>query len=96
MNEPLSFSKRYFRYLLITELIVFIFIGVMVIITCDTSPLYWIVTAVGAEISAYSVAYLSKAKMENKNKYAQLYIKEIANEYGADIAVRMAEVVLKD
>ena len=96
MKEPLSFSKKYFAYLLVVEFAVFVFICVMVVITCDTSPLYWIVTAIGAEISVYSAAYLHKAKVENRHKYAQAYITDIADKYGVDMAVRVAEVVLKD
>ena len=40
--------------------------------------------------------YLWKAKNENRAKYAQAFLKEFAAEWGADTAVRMAEIVLKD
>lgn len=40
--------------------------------------------------------YLWKAKNENRAKYAQRFIKQLADKYGADIALRAAEIVLKD
>lgn len=40
--------------------------------------------------------YYWKAKNENRAKYAQKFLKEIANEWDVDTAVRMAEIVLKE
>ena len=40
--------------------------------------------------------YLWKAKNENRAKYAQKFVKQFANTYGIDAAIRIAEVVLKD
>ena len=40
--------------------------------------------------------YLWKAKNENRDKYAQRFLKQFADKYGADIAIRAAEIVLKD
>ncbi len=40
--------------------------------------------------------YLWKAKNENRAKYAQRFVKQFANTYGIDAAIRIAEVVLKD
>ena len=37
-----------------------------------------------------------KAKNENRAKYAQRFLKQFADKYGADVAVRVAEIVLKD
>lgn len=54
------------------------------------TPLSWTETGVA---TGY---YFWKSKNENRAKYAQRFLKEIANEWGADIAVRMAEIVLKD
>lgn len=92
----MEFSKKYFRYLLILEFCVIIFISTMVFVTCDLTPMYWVITSLSAEISVYSAFYLWKAKNENRAKYAQQYITDIASTYGIDMAIRMAEVVLKD
>lgn len=40
--------------------------------------------------------YLWKAKNENRAKYAQRFIKQFADKYGAETACRIAEIVLKD
>lgn len=40
--------------------------------------------------------YLWKAKNENRAKYAQRFLHDIAKEWGPETALRMAEIVLKD
>lgn len=97
MDEKCTpFSKRYFAYLVILEFLVIIYIGIMVVLSGDVTPLYWVISTLAAEISVYSAFYLWKSKNENRAKYAQLYVNEIADKYGMDIAIRIAEVVLKD
>ena len=58
----------------------------MIVIT----PLSWTETGVA---TGY---YYWKSKNENRAKYAQKFLREIAREWGADTAIRMAEIVLKD
>lgn len=58
----------------------------MIVIT----PLAWTETGVA---TGY---YYWKSKNENRAKYAQKFLREIAKEWGADTAIRMAEIVLKD
>jgi len=40
--------------------------------------------------------YYWKAKNENRAKYAQRFLTRFAEKYGADTALRAAEIVLKD
>lgn len=40
--------------------------------------------------------YLWKSKNENRAKYAQRFLNRFAGQYGADVALRAAEIVLKD
>ena len=54
------------------------------------TPLSW------AETGAATGFYYWKSKNDNRAKYAQRFIREFANEWGADTAVRIAEIVLKD
>lgn len=54
------------------------------------APLAW------AETGTATGYYFWKSKNENRAKYAQKFIKTLAKEYGADTAIRMAEIVLKD
>lgn len=53
-------------------------------------PLSW------AETGTATGYYFWKAKNENRAKYAQKFLRECANEWGAETAVRISEVVLKD
>lgn len=59
--------------------------GLMVVV-----PLSW------AETGAATAFYYWKSKNENRAKYGQMFMKQFASTYDPEIAVRMAEVVLKD
>lgn len=54
------------------------------------TPLSW------AELGAATGFYFWKAKNENRAKYAQQFLREIAKEWDAETAIRIAEIVLKD
>ena len=54
------------------------------------APLAW------AEVTALNGFYVWKAKNENRAKYAQRFISEIADKYGIESAALIAETVLKD
>ena len=52
------------------------------------APLAW------AEVTALNGFYVWKAKNENRAKYAQRFISEIADKYGIESAALIAETVL--
>ena len=54
------------------------------------TPLSW------TETGTATAFYYWKAKNENRTKHGQTFLCEFAEKWGADIAVRMAEIVLKD
>ena len=54
------------------------------------TPLAW------AESTTQTGFYHWKAKNENRAKYAQRFLRDIAKEWGPETALRMAEIVLKD
>ena len=54
------------------------------------APLAW------AEVTALNGFYVWKAKNENRAKYAQRFIAEIAEKYGIESAALITETVLKD
>lgn len=54
------------------------------------TPLSW------TETGASTCYYYWKSKNENRAKYAQRFLKEIAKDWGPETAVRIAEIVLKD
>ena len=94
--RKMEFSKKllYFSWavtLVLTALTIWmsmkaIPVDAMLIIT----PLAWTETGVS---TGY---YYWKSKNENRAKYAQRFLKEIATEWGPETAVRVAEIVLKD
>ena len=54
------------------------------------TPLAW---------AAFDVAlgfYFWKSKNENRSKYTQKFVKQMAEKYGIDAALRAAEIVLRD
>lgn len=54
------------------------------------APLSW------AETGTATAFYYWKAKNENRAKYGQAFVREYAEQLGPEVAVRMAEIVLKD
>ena len=54
------------------------------------APLAW------AEVTALNGFYVWKAKNENRAKYAQRFLSEIAEKYGIESAALIAETVLRD
>ena len=55
-----------------------------------------IVLAAYAELAVSSGFYFWKAKNENRAKYAQRFLQKFADKYGAETALRAAEIVLKE
>ena len=62
----------------------------------DKSSWATIVCAWIAECGAATAFYLWKSKNENRAKYAQRFLTKFADKYGADVALHLAEIVLKD
>lgn len=54
------------------------------------TPLAW------AEVTALNGFYIWKSKNENRAKYAQHFINEIAEKYGVEAAALFADTVLKE
>lgn len=92
----MEFSKK--------MLVLHIFISVVLCaITVAGTLRGWDVTAIAVLAGTSLVTdgtwgsfYLWKSKNENRAKYAQRFLNRFADKYGADIALRAAEIVLKD
>lgn len=54
------------------------------------TPLSW------AETGTATAFYYWKAKNENRAKYSQMFLRDYTEQWGSEIAIRMAEIVLKD
>ena len=53
-------------------------------------PLAW------AETGTATAFYYWKAKNENRAKYSQAFLRQFADKWGVEVAVRMTEIILKD
>ena len=49
-----------------------------------------------AQLAVVVGAYFWKAKNENRSKHAQRLVKELAEEYGIENVINLAQVILKD
>lgn len=54
------------------------------------TPLSW------AETGTATAFYYWKSKNENRAKYGQMFMRELGEKWGPEIATRIAEIVLKD
>jgi len=94
--KKMEFSKKLLIAFAAVEIFVVLFACIMVFLTSDMSPVYYMLTSTGAVVSIGAPFYYWKSKNENRYKYAQKLVNDIANTYGIDMAIRMADVVLKD
>lgn len=92
----MEFSKK--------MLILHVFISILLcVVTVVGSFLGVDVTVLGALAGTSFITdgtwggfYLWKAKNENRAKYAQKFVEEIADTYGIEASIQIAQVVLKD
>lgn len=92
----MEFSKKllYFSWaitLILTSLLVY-----NSVVSMPIDGLLAVASLSWTETGVSTGYYYWKAKNENRAKYAQNFLKEVANEWGVDTAMRMAEIVLKD
>lgn len=92
----MEFSKK---MLLLHILISVVLCGITVAGTLQGKDVTAIAVLAGTSFvtdGAWGGFYLWKSKNENRAKYAQRFLKQFADRYGADVALRAAEIVLKD
>lgn len=94
-------KRMYFsRKIVIASWIVSIMLTVVVAVGSfldhDMSNLTTLAALAWGELTAAHGFYFWKKKNENRAKYAQQLVKDMAQEYGIDSVARLAEVVLKD
>ena len=88
----MEFSKK-------IPIVSYVILGVLLLlyfVVEDKTSWSAIVCAWIVECGAVTGFYLWKSKNENRAKYAQRFLKQFADKYGADVALRAAEIVLKD
>ena len=94
--KKIEFTKKIMIAAIVINVCVTVFACVMMWRTGDLSPLGYMLTADGGVLSVAFGAYAWKEKAANRNKYAMLYVGEFAEKYGAETALQMAEIVLRD
>lgn len=91
-----SFTKIIMAVMMACNLAVILFCCVMVWRTGDLSPLGYLTMGEGGAVAVWLASYAYKERSANRSKYAMEFVNQIADKYGADTAVRIAEVVLRD
>ena len=94
--KKIEFTKLIMAVMLLCNAALIVFTCVMVQRTGDLSPLGYLALGEGGPLGMWLVSYAWKEKTANKNKYAMLYLDKIAEKYGMETALQMAEIVLRD
>lgn len=88
----MPFSKK---ILILSYTILIVLLGLFFVVE-DKSSWVVVICAWITGCGAVTAFYLWKSKNENRAKYAQRFLVKFADKYGADVALRLAEIVLKD
>lgn len=91
-----SFTKVIMAIMMACNMAVIVFLCVMMWRTGDLSPAPYLALGEGGAISVWLAAYAWKERAANKSKYAMNFVDKFAEQYGADTALRVAEIVLQD
>lgn len=92
----MEFSKKLVIFLFLLALfltgltIIFPAVGIPADGLYIVTPLAW------ASFDVAAGFYYWKSKNENRSKYTLKFVKQMADKYGIDAALRAAEIVLKD
>lgn len=95
-RQKIEFSKKMQICFLFINLVV---VGCSIYLALhnnDTSVFCYLIPTIGAEVSAGTATYHSKAKAENKRKIVVSLIKELADKYDIQSALQAAEIVTRD
>ena len=92
----MEFSKK---LVLITLLLALFFSALCILFPAVGIPADGLYIVTPLAWSAFDLAvgfYYWKSKNENRSKYMQKFVKQLAEKYGIDSSLRAAEIVLKD
>ena len=96
-NKPKKeFSKKIFNIVITLFIIVIFYAMALMWKTNTTDGLMYLIPAVGTLASVTIGFYYWKSKNENRSKYAQKFVKQMADKYGIEAVCRICELVLKD
>lgn len=92
----MEFSKK---LVIILFLLVSLLTGLTILFPAVGIPadgLYVVTPLAWASFDVAIGFYYWKSKNENRSKYMQKFVKQMADKYGVDASLRGAEIVLKD
>lgn len=89
-----------------TKILLFIDVTVAIFLTAsvvygvfndvDTTPITIVAGFWDTQLGVVIGAYFWKSKNENRSKYAMKLVKDLAEQYGIENVISLAEVILKD
>lgn len=92
----MEFSKKVLVLHIIVSVLLCIATVVGTLMGRDVTALGILAGTSLATDGAWGGFYYWKSKNENRAKYAQEFLIRFADKYGADVAIRLADIVLKD
>jgi len=94
--RKMEFSKKMLVLHICISVLLCVATVVCVICEIDVTALGILAGTSFVTDGAWGGFYYWKSKNENRAKYAQRFLTRFADKYGADVALRAAEIVLKD
>lgn len=96
-KEKISASKKGLVVIFASAILTTIAIVVLTIQgTSDLSTLGEVCVALWTAAGAYSAFYLWKSKVENKCKYSQQFLDQMAEKYGIENIIPLLQSILED
>lgn len=92
----MEFSKKLVIILFLLALILTVLTITFPAVGIPADGLYIVTPLAWTSFDVASAFYYWKSKNENRSKYTQKFVKQMAEKYGVDAALRAAEIVLKD
>lgn len=92
----MEFSKKIVRLSWGVNLVILLLIVILPMFQVPVDGLVSALPYTWGEVTAIQGCYLWKAKNENRHKYAMKYMDKLAVKFDPDVAIRIAEIVLKD
>jgi hypothetical protein len=92
----MEFSKKIVRLSWGVNLVILLLIVILPMFQVPVDGLVSALPYTWGEVTVIQGFYLWKAKNENRHKYAMKYMDKLAVKFDPDVAIRIAEIVLKD
>lgn len=92
----MEFSKKLVIILFLLDLLLTVLTIMFPAVGIPADGLYIVTPLAWTSFDVAAGFYYWKSKNENRSKYTQKFVRQMAEKYGIDAALRAAEIVLKD